>query len=270
MAADVTDKGEDAVGLASATGYRRRRARRDAPGIDGFETCRPSAVGGGLAPVLMLTRATRSGPGRGARRGRRRLPDQAVLVRRAAGPARGLVRRGAGGAASVLRVGDLRSTRPRARPGAARPRSSSRRRSSRCSRPSCAGQVRCSPASAARARLGLPVREPLQRGGRVRGLLREKIDRPFGVERIETVRGAGYRLREEGGPRDGSRSSCGRARVRRDHGGGPGRRRPLRAPSPRCELDSRSIDRACGTRGEISGALDQAWRSGPGAAGRTS
>src|ERR671918_2102565 len=30
-------------------------------------------------------------------------------------------------------------------------------------------------------------------------LLRRKIDRPFGVASIETVRGAGYRLREDGG-----------------------------------------------------------------------
>ena len=30
-------------------------------------------------------------------------------------------------------------------------------------------------------------------------LLRAKIDRPFGVESIETVRGAGYRLRKDGG-----------------------------------------------------------------------
>jgi len=29
--------------------------------------------------------------------------------------------------------------------------------------------------------------------------LREKIDRPFGVKSIETVRGAGYRLRADGG-----------------------------------------------------------------------
>jgi two-component system OmpR family response regulator len=29
--------------------------------------------------------------------------------------------------------------------------------------------------------------------------LREKVDRPFDVESIETVRGAGYRLRAEGG-----------------------------------------------------------------------
>ena len=29
--------------------------------------------------------------------------------------------------------------------------------------------------------------------------LREKIDRPFGVSSIETVRGVGYRLRRDGG-----------------------------------------------------------------------
>jgi two-component system OmpR family response regulator len=29
--------------------------------------------------------------------------------------------------------------------------------------------------------------------------LREKVDRPFGVDTIETVRGAGYRLRPAGG-----------------------------------------------------------------------
>jgi two-component system OmpR family response regulator len=29
--------------------------------------------------------------------------------------------------------------------------------------------------------------------------LREKVDRPFGVISIETVRGAGYRLRSDGG-----------------------------------------------------------------------
>jgi two-component system OmpR family response regulator len=31
--------------------------------------------------------------------------------------------------------------------------------------------------------------------------LREKVDRPFGVESLETVRGAGYRLRPDGGLR---------------------------------------------------------------------
>ena len=31
------------------------------------------------------------------------------------------------------------------------------------------------------------------------GYLREKVDRPFGLTSIETVRGAGYRLRANGG-----------------------------------------------------------------------
>ena len=31
------------------------------------------------------------------------------------------------------------------------------------------------------------------------GFLRRKVDKPFGVSSIETVRGAGYRLREDGG-----------------------------------------------------------------------
>ena len=31
------------------------------------------------------------------------------------------------------------------------------------------------------------------------GYLRDKLDRPFGRSSIETVRGAGYRLREDGG-----------------------------------------------------------------------
>jgi two-component system OmpR family response regulator len=29
--------------------------------------------------------------------------------------------------------------------------------------------------------------------------LREKVDRPFGLKAIETVRGIGYRLRKDGG-----------------------------------------------------------------------
>ena len=32
-------------------------------------------------------------------------------------------------------------------------------------------------------------------------LLRRKVDKPFGVESIETVRGSGYRMREDGGRR---------------------------------------------------------------------
>ena len=40
--------------------------------------------------------------------------------------------------------------------------------------------------------------------------LREKVDRPFGVSSIETVRGAGYRLRADGGgPWEASPSASG-------------------------------------------------------------
>ncbi len=39
--------------------------------------------------------------------------------------------------------------------------------------------------------------------------LREKVDRPFGVSSIETVRGLGYRLREDGGtPADDGSNPC--------------------------------------------------------------
>jgi hypothetical protein len=43
-------------------------------------------------------------------------------------------------------------------------------------------------------------------GNLVDNALCEKIDRPFGVESIETVRGAGYRLRTDGGGRSRGRS----------------------------------------------------------------
>ena len=81
---------------------------------------------------------------RGPRRGRRRLPDQAVLARRAAraaaraGAARpGRAPDGPGGRRPAARPGHPR------RSGAARPRSSCRPASSRCSRRSCAAPARC-------------------------------------------------------------------------------------------------------------------------------
>ena len=50
--------------------------------------------------------------------------------------------------------------------------------------------------------------------------LREKIDRPFGASSLETVRGVGYRLREDG---DVSRASDPAAADARLHGGDGGR-----------------------------------------------
>jgi two-component system OmpR family response regulator len=42
--------------------------------------------------------------------------------------------------------------------------------------------------------------------------LRDKIDRPFGVTSVETVRGAGYRLRADGGRPTGHAVTPGRTR----------------------------------------------------------
>ena len=97
--------------MARRDGVRRDRPRRDAARAP---TASRSAGGcarsGVWSPVLMLTaRDARRGPGRRARRGRRRLPDQAVLLRRAA---RAAARAGAPAAPverpAVLEVGDLR------------------------------------------------------------------------------------------------------------------------------------------------------------------
>ena len=114
---------------------------------------------------------------------------------------RALARRGPVERPTVLEVGDLRLD-PATRAGLARRRrrSSSRRASSRCSRRSCAARARCSASLQlleAAWDLGYEQRSNVVEVY-VR-YLREKIDRPFGVKSLETVRGVGYRLRKDGG-----------------------------------------------------------------------
>ena len=120
---------------------RRDRARRDAPRPRRVRHLPRAPLRGSLDAGADADRPRRGrGPDRRARRGRRRLPAQAVLVRRAARAAAGA--RAARARPSVRRQSRSArsgSTRPPAGPGAARRSSSCRRRSSRCSRPSCAG-----------------------------------------------------------------------------------------------------------------------------------
>ena len=106
------------------------------PGLDGFETCRRLRADGVWVAGDHAHRARRGrGPRARARRGRRRLPDQAVLAGRAAGAAAG-----AGPPRPGRAPGRARGRRPAARPGrparcvGATPRSSCRPASSRCSR----------------------------------------------------------------------------------------------------------------------------------------
>src|SRR6185436_10430699 len=54
-AADVAGRGEDALWMASATGYSAILLDVMLPGIDGVETCRRLRARGVRTPVLMLT-----------------------------------------------------------------------------------------------------------------------------------------------------------------------------------------------------------------------
>jgi two-component system OmpR family response regulator len=55
LAADVAEKGEDALWMAQAHDYDAIVLDVMLPGLDGFETCRRLRGGGVWAPVLMLT-----------------------------------------------------------------------------------------------------------------------------------------------------------------------------------------------------------------------
>ena len=203
MAADVAANGEDALWMAEATEFDAIILDLMLPGIDGLEVCRKLRGEGVWSPILMLTardavRDRVAGLDGGADDYLVKPFSYAELLARL----RALVRRGRWSARRCSRSASCVSTRPAGRPGAVRPRSTSRPRSSRSWRRSCAGPGEVlSRFAAARARLGLRLRKPLQRRRLLRPLPAAKIDRPFGVESIETVRGRGYRLREDAGGR---------------------------------------------------------------------
>ena len=168
------------------------------PGIDGFEVCRRLRDDGVWSPVLMLTaRDARRRPRRRARRRRRRLPAEAVLVRRAArAAARARPARRAASARRCSRSATCASTRRRARSGGARRRSSSRRRSSRCSRRSCAARGRCSRASSCSSTPGTTTTRTARTSSTsTSATCARRSTARSGGSSIETVRGAGYRLR---------------------------------------------------------------------------
>ena len=201
FAADVAVKGEDALWMAGATEYDAIVLDVMLPGIDGFETCRRLRSDGVWAPVLMLTARDSvedrvSGLDTGADDYLTKPFSFAELLARL----RALARRGQVGRPTVLRVGDLYLD-----PAA---RSVGR------------GDTEVDLSAKEFALLETFMRNPGRVLDRLQLLehawdydyenrsnvvdvyvryLREKIDRPFGVESIETVRGAGYRLRADGG-----------------------------------------------------------------------
>ncbi len=200
MAVDLLDRGEDALWRAEATEYDAIVLDVMLPGIDGFETCRRLRDEGVWAPVLMLTARDAvedrvAGLDNGADDYLVKPFSFAELLARL----RALARRGPAERPVVIEVGDLRLDP--------------------ATRQVWRGEEEISLSTKEFALLEVFMRRPGQVLTRFQLLehawdyeyenrsnvvdvyvryLREKIDRPFGVDSIETVRGAGYRLRKPG------------------------------------------------------------------------
>jgi two-component system, OmpR family, response regulator len=201
VAVDVAGAGEEALWRAAATPYAAIVLDLMLPGIDGVETCRRLRAAEVWTPILMLT-------ARGAVRDRvdglnsgaddylvKPFSFEELLAR-----VRALVRRDVGPRPSVLAVGDLRLD-------------------------PATHEVRRGDTPIALSAREVAILETfMRRPGRVLSRydllelvwdgefdhrsnvvdvavrrLRDKIDRPFGTDSIETVRRAGYRLCEPDG-----------------------------------------------------------------------
>jgi len=198
-AADLADRGEEALWMANAVDYDAIVLDVMLPGVDGFEVCRKLRAGSVWTPVLMLT-------------ARDAIDDRVVGLDAGADDylvkpfsfdellarLRALTRRAPVERPPVLEVGDLRLD-----PAAHQV---------------WRGDDPIELSAKEFALLELFMRHPgvaLSRGRLLDGAwdmafesrsnvvdvyvryLREKIDRPFGRDSIETVRGVGYRLRTE-------------------------------------------------------------------------
>jgi len=201
MAADVAVRGEDALWMAGATDYDALILDVLLPGIDGFEVCRRLRADGVWTPILMLTARDSvqdrvAGLDGGADDYLTKPFSYAELLARL----RALMRRGPAERPPDLRVGDLRLDPARHR--------------------AWRGEMEIQLSAKEFSILETFMRRPGDVLSRFQllehawdyeyenrsnvvdsyiRLLRQKIDKPFGLKSIETVRGAGYRLREDGG-----------------------------------------------------------------------
>jgi two-component system OmpR family response regulator len=201
IAADLAAKGEDAVWMAGATMYDAIVLDLMLPGIDGLEVCRRLRDDGVLSPILMLTARDGvhdrvAGLDSGADDYLVKPFSYAELLARL----RALARRSHGTGTPELRVGDLRLDPARHQVWR--------------------GKEEIELSAKEFAVLEVFMRRPGEVLSRFQllehawdyeyenrsnivdsyvRLLRKKIDAPFGAKSIQTVRGAGYRLRENGG-----------------------------------------------------------------------
>jgi len=201
LAVDVAEEGERALVMAEATDYDAVVLDVMLPGIDGFETCRRLRRDGVWAPVLMLTaRGSLDDRVVGLDGGADDYMVKPFAFAELLARLRALVRRGTVERPPLIEVGDLRLD-----PG---------------TRQVWRGRVEIDLSSKEFTLLETFMRHAgyvLSRSQLLEQAweydfehrsnvvevyiryLRRKIDVPFDVTSIETVRGAGYRLRKDGG-----------------------------------------------------------------------
>jgi two-component system OmpR family response regulator len=199
--ADHVARGEDALWTVAGGDYDAIVLDVMLPGIDGFETCERLRGDGVWTPVLMLT--ARDGVDdriAGLDRGADDYLVKPFSFGELLARLRAVARRGAARRPPVLEVGPLRLD-------------PARRRAWR-------GEAELDLSARELALLEAFMRRPGDALSRLHLLehawdqaretrsnlvdvyvryLREKLDRPYGVVSLETVRGHGYRLREDGG-----------------------------------------------------------------------
>jgi two-component system OmpR family response regulator len=199
-AADIAGRGEDALWMAEAAPYDAIVLDVMLPGLDGFEVLRRLRKAAVWTPVLMLTARDAVGDRVGGLdAGADDYLTKPFSIEELLARLRAIVRRGPVERPAVLAVGDLRLD-----PAAHR---------------AWRGETELTLSAREFALLELFMRRPGETLSRLQILnggwdmafesrsnivdvymryLREKIDRPFGRASLETVRGVGYRLVEDG------------------------------------------------------------------------
>jgi two-component system, OmpR family, response regulator len=199
--ADIAATGEAALIMGKASSYDAVVLDVMLPGIDGFATCRRLRALGIDAPVLMLTaRGSVDDRVAGLDGGADDYLTKPFSFAELLARLRALIRRGERQRPGVVAVGDLRINR--------------------ASRQAWRGEREVSLSAREFALLEAFMSRPgdvLTRSHLLQEAwhydfehrsnvievyvryLRRKIDQPFGVRSLETVRGAGYRLRRDGG-----------------------------------------------------------------------